>query len=79
MEDEEMKIIFDYSTETRIKECKILAENDPEEQQLMEVRDKIIEMLGPSTAVEVTQAGVYSGNDQNDPEEARDLFTTGGC
>jgi hypothetical protein len=79
MEDEEMKIMFDYSTATGIKECKISADSILEERQLMEVRDKIIEIVGSSTTLEVTEEGLDSGNDQNAPEEATDLFTTGGC
>ena len=79
MEDEEVKIMFDYATETGIKECKISADNDHEEKHLMEVRDKIIEILGSSTTVVVTKEGLDSCNDQNAPEVTTDLFTTGGC
>ena len=73
-----MKIIFDYSTDTGIKECKIIADNDHEGKHLREVRDKIIGILG-SLTVEVTREGLDTGNDQNGPEEKTDLFTTGGC
>jgi hypothetical protein len=79
MEDEEMKILFDYGTETGIKECRISAESDHEEKHLMEVRDKIIELFGSSTTVVVTKEALDSGNDQNDPQGTTDLFTTGGC
>jgi hypothetical protein len=79
MGDEEMKIMFDYSADTGIKECRILAENDHEEKQLMEVRDKIIELLGASTTVEVKKEDLDSYSYQIAPEVPTDLFTTGGC
>ncbi len=73
-----MKILFDYSADARIKELKIIADNDQEEQHLMEVRDNIIELLGSSAAVEQTEEGLDGGSDQNDPE-TKALFDTGGC
>jgi hypothetical protein len=79
MEGEKMKIMFDYSTETGIKEFKIIVDNDHEKMHLMEVRDKIVEILGALTVVEETKEGSDSGNDQNDLERAKDLFATGGC
>jgi hypothetical protein len=83
-----VKILFDYSTEAGIKECKIIAENDRDETRLMEVREKIIEILESPTTVELTKEGSDSCTDQNDPEvlkellmteRAAELFKTGGC
>jgi hypothetical protein len=74
-----VKITFDYSTETGIKEFKIMVDNDHEKKQLLEVRDKITEILGALTVVEEAKEGLDSGNDQNEPEGTPDLFTTGGC
>jgi hypothetical protein len=79
MEDEEVRILFDQSTETGIKECNIIADNDHEEKHLMEVRDKIIAILGPATIVAVTAESLNSLTDQNEPEATTDLFATGGC
>lgn len=74
-----MNIHFEYSTETGIKACKITADNDGEAQHLMEARDKIIAIFGSSAAVVVTEENLVSGGDQGDPEEATELFATGGC
>ncbi len=74
-----MKVLFDHSTETGIKECKIIADNDLDEKHLLEVRDNIIELLGSATIADVTTEGLNSLTDQNEPEAATDLFTTGGC
>jgi hypothetical protein len=79
MEGEEVKILFDYGTGTGIKECKIVANNENEERQLLEARDKIIGIFGASTAVEVATASVDSVDDQSASEGTTDLFTTGGC
>jgi hypothetical protein len=79
MEDEEMKILFDYSTETGIKECKIVVDNDQEEAHLNQVRDKIIEILASATIVVATKEVSDSCTDQSDPEETSVLFRTGGC
>jgi hypothetical protein len=46
---EKMKIMFDYTADTGIKECKIMADNGDDEKHLMEVRHKIIDLLGAST------------------------------
>jgi hypothetical protein len=83
-----VKILFTYSAETGIKECRIIADNDQEEKHLMEVREKIIELLGSATTVEVTKEELESCHDRNDPgggkelfmtESATELFNTGGC
>jgi hypothetical protein len=74
-----MKILFDYSTEAGIKEFKIIVDNDREKNHLIELRDKIVEILGTLTVVEETKEGLDSHNDQNQPEGTPDLFTTGGC
>jgi hypothetical protein len=74
-----MKVLFDQSTEAGIKECKIIADNDLDEKHLLEVRDKIVELLGSAAIVGVTTEGLNSLVDQNEPEAAPDLFATGGC
>jgi hypothetical protein len=74
-----MKILFNYRAESRIKECKITADNDHQEQNLMKARDKNIELLGLSATTDVVNEGSDSGNDQNDPERTSGLFTIGGC
>jgi hypothetical protein len=79
MEGEKMKIMFDYSTETGIKECKIIVDNEQEEKHLLEVRNKIIEILASSTIVVATKEAMDSCNDQSTPEETTELFRTGGC
>jgi hypothetical protein len=79
MGDKEMKILFDYSTETGIKEFKIIVDNDHEKKHLMGARDKIIEILGALTVVEETEEGLDSRNDLSEPEGTTDLFRTGGC
>jgi hypothetical protein len=79
MEDEEVRILFDQSTETGIKKCNIIADNDHEERHLLEVRDKIIALFGPAAIVAVTTEGLNSLTAQNEPEATTDLFATGGC
>ena len=74
-----MKIQCDYSGQAGIKEYKITADNSDEEKHLLEVRDKIIELLGSSTTMEETQEVADGGIDQILPEGTTDSFRTGGC
>lgn len=46
-----MELLVTFSTETGVKDCKIIADNDHEEKHLKEAIGKIIDVLGPSTRV----------------------------
>jgi len=74
-----VRILIEQSTETRIRECKIIADTDDEEKHLLAVQDRIIEILGPATVVAMTAEAVDSCVDAGDTEAATDLFATGGC
>ncbi len=74
-----MKILFDYIP-GGINECKIMADDHDDQKHLLEVRDKIVELLGASTTVEVTKEELEAADLRSVSSAATtDLLTTGGC
>lgn len=74
-----MKILFDYSSETRIRECRIIADDDQDAEHLMDVRHALVQISGASAAVDAVDEGRDGGDERGNEEERAALFETGGC
>ncbi|MEW6333097.1 MAG: hypothetical protein AB1558_02400 [Thermodesulfobacteriota bacterium] len=74
-----MKVLFDYSGETRIRECRIIADDDRDAEHLMDVRHALIQISGAAAAVDVVDEGRDGGDEEGNGQERAALFETGGC